>query len=68
MVAFDTDHGGTYGNCCDISLSCNVGDEPTTASQKQLNQIAYEDIITNMGLIEAGKSFAEMTNIAHRLP
>ena len=68
MLAFDTDLVGTYGYCCDISRSWIVGDAPPTANQKQLYQIAYEHIITNMGLIEAGMSFAEMTNIAHRLP
>lgn len=53
--------------CIGISRSWIVGDEPPTASQKQRYQIAFEHIITNLGLIEAGMSFAEMTNIAHRL-
>jgi Xaa-Pro aminopeptidase len=49
MPAFDTDLVGTYGYCCDISRSWVVGDAPPTANQKQLYQIAYEHIITNMG-------------------
>jgi Xaa-Pro aminopeptidase len=68
MLALDTDLVGTYGCCCEISRSWVVGEAPPTANQKQLHQITYEHIITNLALIEAGMSFAEMANIAHRLP
>ena len=68
MLAFERDLVGTYGYRCDISRSWVVCDEPPTAGQKQLYQIADEHIITNMGLTEAGMSFAEMTNSEHRLP
>ena len=68
MMAFDTDLVGTYGYCCDISRSWIVGDAKPTDEQRKLYQIAYDHVMTNIGLIEAGMSFAEMTRIAHRLP
>jgi Xaa-Pro aminopeptidase len=68
MLAFDTDLVGPYGYCCDISRSWIVGDVPPTAAQRQLYQIAYEHIMTNISLIEAGMSFREMSHKAHKLP
>ena len=68
MMAFDTDLVGTYGYCCDISRSWIVGDVAPTAEQKTLYKVAYEHVMTNIGLIKPGMSFAEMTAVAHRLP
>ena len=68
MMAFDTDLVGTYGYCCDISRSWIVGDVAPTEEQKTLYKVAYEHVSTNIGLIEPGMSFAEMTSKAHRLP
>ncbi|XDZ68898.1 M24 family metallopeptidase [Alphaproteobacteria bacterium LSUCC0226] len=68
LMAFDTDLVGTYGYCCDISRTWIVGDAVPTDRQKHLYQIAYDHVMTNIGLIEAGMSFADMTRIAHRLP
>ncbi|MEC8091698.1 MAG: dimethylsulfonioproprionate lyase DddP [Pseudomonadota bacterium] len=68
MMAFDTDLVGTYGYCCDISRSWIVGDVAPTDEQKTLYKVAYEHVMTNIGLIKPGMSFAEMTAKAHRLP
>ena len=68
IMAFDTDLVGTYGYCCDISRSWIVGDARPNAEQRTLYQVAYEHVMTNIGLIEPGMSFIEMTRIAHRLP
>lgn len=68
LMAFDTDLVGTYGYCCDISRTWIVGDAVPTDRQKHLYQIAYDHVMTNIGLIEAGMSFADMTRIVHRLP
>ena len=68
MMAFDTDLVGTYGYCCDISRSWIVGDVAPTEEQKTLYKVAYEHVMTNIGLIKPGMSFAEMTAKAHRLP
>ena len=68
MMAFDTDLVGTYGYCCDISRSWIVSDVAPTEEQKTLYKVAYEHVMTNIGLIKPGMSFAEMTAKAHRLP
>ena len=68
MLAFDTDLVSTYGYCCDISRSWIVGDVPPTDDQKQLYQVAYEHVMTNIDLLQPGMSFAEVTAKAHRLP
>ena len=68
MMAFDTDLVGTYGYCCDISRSWIVGDVAPTEEQKTLYKVAFEHVMTNIGLIKPGISFAEMTAKAHRLP
>jgi len=68
MMAFDTDLVGTYGYCCDISRSWIVGDVAPSEEQKTLYKVAYEHVMTNIGLIRPGMSFAEMTAVAHRLP
>ena len=68
MMAFDTDLVGTYGYCCDISRSWIVGDVTPTEEQKTLYKVAFEHVMTNIGLIKPGMSFAEMTAKAHRLP
>ena len=68
MMAFDTDLVGTYGYCCDISRSWIVGDVAPTEEQKTLYKVAFEHVMTNIGLIKPGMSFAEMTAKAHRLP
>jgi Xaa-Pro aminopeptidase len=68
MMAFDTDLVGTYGYCCDISRSWIVGDVAPTEEQKTLYKVAYDHVMTNIGLIKPRMSFAEMTAKAHRLP
>ena len=68
MLAFDTDLVSTYGYCCDISRSWIVGDVPPTDTQKTLYQIAYEHVMTNIGMLQPGMRFDEATKKAHRLP
>ena len=68
LMAFDTDLVGTYGYCCDISRTWIIGDVAPNDRQKHLYQTAYDHVMTNIGLIEAGMSFADMTRVSHRLP
>ncbi|MGB2020431.1 MAG: dimethylsulfonioproprionate lyase DddP [Candidatus Puniceispirillaceae bacterium] len=68
MLAFDTDLVSTYGYCCDISRSWIVGDTQPTDEQKSLYKTAYEHVMTNIGILQPGMSFAEVTRQAHRLP
>jgi Xaa-Pro aminopeptidase len=68
LMAFDTDLVGTYGYCCDISRTWIIGDVAPNDRQKHLYQTAYDHVMTNIRLIEAGMSFADMTRVSHRLP
>ena len=68
LLAFDTDLAGTYGYCCDISRTLIIGDSAPNDRQKHLYQTAYDHVMTNIGPIEAGMSFANMTRVSHRLP
>lgn len=68
MLALDTDLIGPYGICADLSRSWLIGDAKPSAEQKQLYQIAYEHIQTNMQLLKPGVSFRELTERSHRLP
>ncbi|TXH69233.1 MAG: aminopeptidase P family protein [Thiothrix sp.] len=68
MLALDTDLIGPYGFCADLSRSWLVGNAEPTAEQKQLYQLAYEHIQTNMALLKPGVSFRELTELSHRLP
>ena len=68
MLALDTDLIGPYGICADISRSWLIGDAEPTAEQKQLYQLAYEHLQTNMQLLKPGLSFRELTEQSHRLP
>ena len=68
MLAFDTDMVSTYGYCCDVSRSWIVGETKPSAIQKDLYQLAYEHVMTNIDIIKPGMRFADVTAQAHRLP
>lgn len=68
LMAFDTDLVGAYGYCCDISRTWIIGDVAPSDRQKHLYQTAYDHVMTNIGLIEAGMNFSDMTRVSHRLP
>ena len=68
LLALDTDMVGTYGMCCDISRTWLCGDGPATAEQKEIYQLSYDHIMTNMELLKPGVRFSEITEKAHRLP
>ena len=61
FVAFDTDLIGTYGICVDISRTWICGDVPPTAEQKEIYDMAYEQIQRNMAWLKPGLTFKEMT-------
>jgi Xaa-Pro aminopeptidase len=68
LLALDTDMVGTYGMCCDISRTWLCGDGEGSAEQKEIYQLSYDHIMTNMELLKPGVSFREITEKAHRLP
>jgi Xaa-Pro aminopeptidase len=68
VVAFDTDLIGAYGMCVDISRSWICGDVRPTPAQRQLYQMAHEQIQANRALLKAGTTFRELAERARSLP
>lgn len=68
MVSFDTDLIGPYGYCADISRSWICGDTAPTQSQKNIHNLACEQINYNMALLKPGVSFKELSLQAWDIP
>ncbi len=68
LVAFDTDLIGPHGYCADISRTWLCGDKKPTDIQKEIYQIAYEQIEKNIDCLKAGMSFFEFAEKSHQLP
>lgn len=68
VVAFDTDLIGPYGYCCDISRSWICGDVTPKAEQKQIYEMALDQIHFNTSILKAGVSFRKLTEHAMSLP
>ena len=74
FVAFDTDLIASYGICVDISRTWICGNVKPTLEQKEIYEMAYEQIQRNMAWLKPGLTFKEMTfdsfqydpNIFHR--
>ena len=60
MVAFDTDLIGPYGMCCDISRSWLCGDKAPTDEQREIYQVAHEQIQHNTDLLKPGLTFRDL--------
>ena len=59
LVGFDTDMIGPYGYFADISRTFHCGPDRPTKRQKQLYQLANEEIEHNLALVRPGISFHE---------
>jgi Xaa-Pro aminopeptidase len=68
MVAHDTDVVGRYGYYADFSRTFLCGDGRPTNTQRELYALAYEQIRTNMELVEPGKSFFDYARQAWEIP
>lgn len=64
LVAFDTDLIGVYGICVDISRTWVCGDQAPTKAQKEIYQLAYNQIQHNTALLKPGVSFKELSHTA----
>jgi len=67
LVAFDKDMVGPYGYCADISRTFVEGRE-LIHSQKNLHNLAVEQIKYNAELVKPGITFREFVNNALKLP
>lgn len=68
IVAFDTDLVGPYGFCCDISRTWLSGDGQPTNEQRDLYQMAADQIAANTELLKPGVTFRELSCNARHLP
>lgn len=68
MVALDTDVVGRYGYYADFSRTFICGDQPATNNQKELYKLAHEQVMTNVNILKAGRSFKEYAELAWRIP
>lgn len=64
LVGFDTDMVGPYGYFADISRTVFCGPGQPTKRQKQLYQLAVQEIEHNLEIIRPGVSFSEFRNKA----
>jgi Xaa-Pro aminopeptidase len=62
LVVFDTDLIGAYGMCVDISRTWICGDAAPSTQQREIYDMAYEQILRNTELLKPGKSFKELTH------
>ncbi len=68
IVAFDTDLIGPYGYCADISRTWICGDGQPSDEQREIFQIAKDQIDYNTEIIYPGMSFDEYIEKARQLP
>lgn len=62
LVGFDTDLIGAYGVCVDISRTWLCGDKPPTPAQKEIYQMAHEQIVRNTEWLKPGLSYYDLTH------
>jgi Xaa-Pro aminopeptidase len=61
LVVFDTDLIGAYGMCVDISRTWICGGATPTAAQREIYDMAYEQILSNAACLKPGMTFKELT-------
>jgi Xaa-Pro dipeptidase len=68
MISLDSDLVGPHGYSADISRSWICGRQSPTDEQKQLYQLAHEQVQRNTELFKAGKSYRDIGTEAWQLP
>jgi Xaa-Pro dipeptidase len=66
VVGFDTDMPGPFGYCADVSRTFFCGPGKPSDQQRELYQLAYEEIHHNLELVKPGLSFKEFTEKAYK--
>lgn len=62
LVAYDTDLVGAYGMMVDISRSRVAGGQAPTAAQREVHELALEQIDRNTELLTPGRSLDELVH------
>lgn len=68
LVALDTDVVGCHGYYCDFSRTFYTGPARPTARQRELYQVAHEQVHHNMQILRPGVSFREYSERAWEIP
>ncbi len=68
LVSYDTDLIGPFGYCADVSRSHFCGPGRPSDAQRELYQLAWEQVHYNMALLEAGVGFRELAEKAWKIP
>ena len=68
LVGFDTDMVGPRGYSADVSRTLHCGPDKPTRRQKQLYQLAHEEVQTNVRLVRPGISFFDIQDQAFEVP
>jgi Xaa-Pro dipeptidase len=68
LVALDTDVVGCHGYYCDFSRTFHTGPGHPTRRQRELYQVAHEQVRHNMELLRAGMSFRDYSQQAWKIP
>ena len=68
LVALDTDVVGCHGYYCDFSRTFHTGPDAPTRQQRELYQVAHEQVHHNMEILRPGVSFREYSERAWEIP
>ncbi len=68
LVALDTDVVGRFGYYADFSRTFHTGPRKPTKAQRELYQLAHEQVQHNLGLLRPGLSFREYAEQAWDIP
>ena len=64
LMGFDTDLIGPYGICVDISRTWLCGDGASTAEQREIYAMAYEQVRQNTEILRPGVTFKDLSHTA----
>ena len=68
LIALDTDVVGCHGYYSDFSRTFHCGPDAPTSSQRELYQVAYEQVQHNMSILKPEISFREYSELAWNIP
>ena len=68
LVAVDTDTIGCYGYYSDFSRTFRAGPGKSTANQKMLYRMAFDQVQHNIGIVKPGMAFREIAELAWKIP
>lgn len=68
LIALDTDVVGCHGYYADFSRTFHSGPDKPTDAQRELYKVAYEQVHTNMSILQPGMSFRDYADRAWNIP